>query len=380
MKFNLDEQNKKFALALFLAGSGIVLLSFVLNNITLIFWLFKKVLDIMFPFICGFTFAFFLVPLLKFFEKHLNKYTKFKKKTIRCISVGLCLSFFLLCIISIVSLILPSLITSISKLSIQISEYLESNSQQGIPFIKDLGFEKIFEDWLKSDGQKLILNLLDYLKNVAPALLDYSLSFISKFLGTLIGVIVMVYGLTFKDRLSYQLKALSYAFLPKKFCDEMLDILRFSQVIFNSFVIGKLIDSLIIGVICFIFMSILNLEYALLISTIVGVTNVIPVFGPFIGAIPGLIILLIFNPIQALIFAIWILVLQQFDGNILGPYILGDKVGLPSIWVLFAIIVGGGLFGLIGMFIGIPCFAVFYSLMKKVVRNRLDKRKIVLEA
>lgn len=379
MKFNLDEQNKKLALALFLAGSGIVLLSFILNNVAFIFWLFKKVLDIMFPFICGFIFAFFLVPLLKFFEKHLNKCTNFKKSTIRFISVSLCLLFFLLCIISVVSLILPSLISSISKLSIQVSEYLENNSKHGLPFINNLGLDKFFEDWLKNDGQKLILNILDYLKNVMPMLLDYSLSFISKFFGTLIGIIVMVYGLIFKDRLSYQLKAVAYAFLPKKFCDETLEVLRFSQVIFNSFVIGKLIDSLIIGIICFVFMSIFNLEYALLISTIVGVTNVIPVFGPFIGAVPGLIILLIFNPIQALIFAVWILVLQQFDGNILGPYILGDKVGLPSLWVLFAIIVGGGIFGLFGMFIGIPCFAVFYSLMKKVVFKRLEERKINLE-
>jgi len=147
----------------------------------------------------------------------------------------------------------------------------------------------------------------------------------------------------------------------------------------HRFILGKALDSLIIGVICYIGMLLLKLEYPVLISVVIGMTNMIPVFGPFIGAVPGALILLIVSPIQALWFILFIIVLQQFDGNYLGPRILGDSMGLPSLWIMFAIIVGGGYFGLVGMFMGVPIFAVIYLVFKRLVNNRIRMKEIIIK-
>ena len=167
-----------------------------------------------------------------------------------------------------------------------------------------------------------------------------------------------------------------YAFLPMEKARRTLTVCRNANRVFNGFIYGKLIDSAIIGVLCFILMSLFKMPFALLISVVVGVTNVIPFFGPFIGAIPSVMILLMVDPIVAIEFGVLILILQQFDGNILGPKILGDSTGLSAIWVLVAIIVGGGLFGFVGMVIGVPTFAVLYSLTSDLLARRLKAKGI----
>ena len=155
--------------------------------------------------------------------------------------------------------------------------------------------------------------------------------------------------------------------------------MRFVHRMFGGFIIGKILDSLIIGVICFVGTSLLQIPYALLVSVIVGVTNVIPFFGPFIGAIPSGILVLLVSPIQCLVLQIWILVLQQFDGNILGPKILGNSTGLASFWVLFSILIFGGLFGFVGMIIAVPGFAVIYDLVNKAVNHSLRMKRLSLK-
>ena len=155
--------------------------------------------------------------------------------------------------------------------------------------------------------------------------------------------------------------------------------MAFINKTFSAFISGKIIDSLIIGTICFIGMHILGLPYVILISVIVGVTNIIPFFGPFIGAIPSTIIMLTVDPIKALYFVIFILILQQLDGNVIGPKILGDSTGLPSFWVMFAIIVGGGMFGFVGMIVGIPAFAVIYTYVTRYVNHRLKSKGLPIE-
>ncbi|MBR3936215.1 MAG: AI-2E family transporter, partial [Oscillospiraceae bacterium] len=162
----------------------------------------------------------------------------------------------------------------------------------------------------------------------------------------------------------------------KETAGKLVRIARESDRIFSGFINGKLIDSLIIGILCFIGMSIIGFDFTLLISFIVGVTNVIPFFGPFFGAIPSVLILLMVDPWQALWFAIFVLVLQQLDGNVIGPKILGDNTGLPALWVMFAILVGGGMFGVIGMFVGVPAFAVIYQFTKEYLENRLKKKNL----
>ena len=182
-----------------------------------------------------------------------------------------------------------------------------------------------------------------------------------------------------KDKLIHQTKTLVHAFLPESIARNTLRICHYANENFTGFFVGKIIDSGIIGGLTFVLMSILRLDFALLVSVFVGITNIIPVFGPFIGAIPSIFILLLVDPVQALIFAVLILFIQQVDGNFIGPKILGQSIGISSLWVLFSIVVGGDLFGLVGMVIGVPLFATLYGLLHEIVVYLLDRRGIDAE-
>ena len=191
-----------------------------------------------------------------------------------------------------------------------------------------------------------------------------------------IGIIVCVYVLSSTDKLKRQAKMIITALTPKKYVGTIFEIIYEMDQCFGGFIRGKLLDSLIIGVLCFVCVSIMKMPYPLLISTIVGVTNIIPFFGPFIGAIPSTLLILTVSPIQALYFAIFVFILQQFDGNIIGPTILGQSTGIGSIWVLFSILIFGDLFGFVGMIIGVPTFAVLYYLVSKNVFRRLREQEL----
>lgn len=192
----------------------------------------------------------------------------------------------------------------------------------------------------------------------------------------LIGVIVMVYLLNMKEKLITQAKMIVYSAFPLKAANKIVEEFRYVHHIFGGFIIGKLLDSLIIGIMSFVLLTWMKMPYVLLVSVIIGVTNVIPFFGPFIGAIPSAFLILLVSPVKCLYFIGFIFLLQQFDGNILGPKILGDSTGLSSFWVLFSILLFGGLFGFVGMIIGVPTFAVFYKIVTEVVTYLLGRREL----
>ena len=192
----------------------------------------------------------------------------------------------------------------------------------------------------------------------------------------LIGVIVMVYLLNMKEKLITQAKMIVYSAFPLKAANMIVEEFRFVHHVFGGFIIGKLLDSLIIGIMSFVLLTWMKMPYVLLVSVIIGVTNVIPFFGPFIGAIPSAFLILLVSPLKCLYFIGFIFLLQQFDGNILGPKILGDSTGLSSFWVLFSILLFGGLFGFVGMIIGVPTFAVFYKIVTEVVTYLLGRREL----
>lgn len=194
-----------------------------------------------------------------------------------------------------------------------------------------------------------------------------------------IGVIVCVYFLNSKELFRAQIRKLILAVCSREKSDRIFEFAYYSNRTFGGFINGKLIDSLIIGILCFILMTIFRLPYAVLVSAIVGVTNIIPFFGPFIGAVPSVIIICFESPVQAVYFLILILALQQFDGNILGPKILGGTTGLASFWVLFAILLGGGLFGFVGMILGVPVFAVIYYYAGRYIKTRLKRKHLPTE-
>ncbi len=225
--------------------------------------------------------------------------------------------------------------------------------------------------WLQSET-----GLVANIEKVLTGLYSGIISVINLVKNILIGIIVMVYLLNIKDTLCAQGKKIIYGLFPIGGANEIIEKLRFVHKVFGGFIIGKLVDSLIIGILTFIWLSILKMPYALLISVIIGVTNVIPFFGPFIGAIPSAILLLLVSPKQCIWFLISILVIQQFDGNILGPKILGNSTGVSSFWVLFSILFFGGIMGPVGMIIGVPTFAVIYRLISEFVEKRLSAKQL----
>ena len=194
-----------------------------------------------------------------------------------------------------------------------------------------------------------------------------------------LGIIICVYFLNSKENFAAQMKKIIMAVFSRKAADEIVQGAHFTNRTFGGFINGQIIDSFIIGLICFIVMTLFGWEYTLLISCIIGITNIIPFFGPFIGAIPSALLLLMVDTRQCIYFVIFIIILQQFDGNILIPKIQGSSTGLASFWVLFAVLVGGGLFGFIGMVIGIPMFAVIYAYVSRAINNRLEKRGLATD-
>lgn len=235
-----------------------------------------------------------------------------------------------------------------------------------------------FMTWLTQD---LLPNLqnAEVLNNLKSILGDVSIGVanVYKILSnTLIGLIVMLYLLNIKETLTAQAKKLAYAFLPTHIANETIDEFRYIHQVFSGFIIGKIIDSIIIGILCFILMKIIKLPFEVLVSVIVGVTNVIPFFGPFIGAIPSAILIFLISPLQCCYFVLMILALQQFDGNILGPKILGDSTGLSSFWVLFSILFFGGLLGFAGMIIAVPLTAVIFDLVSRLQKHYLRKKNL----
>ncbi len=338
-------------------------------------WL-NDILSILSPFIFAFALAYLLNPLVKKVNVKLSKIIPKKDKLRNNISIMISYVIALAFLSLIVAMVIPQVILSITTLFNSLPIYIDNL------FVLLTNLEKQFTlptgtlTALVSEDSELVSYVTNFVADFLPEIFDYSVRFGSSLVTIIMAFIVSIYMLQGKERLLRQSRKLLYAvFTPKK-AEELRFIVTHSNKVFSGFIIGKAIDSLIIGLLCFIGMTILGLPYTPLISVVIGVTNFIPFFGPFIGAIPSVLILLIVNPWDALWFGIFVLALQQFDGNILGPYILGDSTGLTAIWVLVAIVVGGDLFGIIGMVIGVPVFAVLYHILSITINKALKNKGI----
>ncbi|SJZ94924.1 AI-2E family transporter [Anaerorhabdus furcosa] len=379
MKYRLKEETTELTKALTIAGIIIVIVCFLLSRFNEIMVWIGKFINVSMPFIFGMAIAFLLTPIVVYVESKLLTKSKIKDSMKRIIGVVCAVLFLILLIGGILALLIPQLYVSVMTLSGAMGQYIDEAQK----FISNLSinstfYEKILE-YLFAYGEQIVNVTIEGMQQYLPQILNYSWGFVIRILNFFVGVFIAVYILLSKERFGLQFKKLLFAVFPLNFANRTIKLSRLTTHMLNSFVVGKFIDSVIIGIICFVGMLIFKMPYAVLISFIVGVTNMIPVFGPFIGAIPGIFILLMANPISAVWFALWILALQQFDGNILGPYILGDSLGLPSLWIMFSIIVGGGFFGVVGMFLGVPLFSVIYIVIKEFVENRLKKKELEVE-
>lgn len=331
--------------------------------------MFTKVLS---PFIAGFAIAYLLNTPMCFFERRLYKNSKYR----RVLAITTVYLLALAVVVILLNLIIPQVVQSITDLAANMQTYLNSLDT----LVGDLSEQFQVEDdgisEMLGSYQDLMSDLSKKVTDALPQIVDVGFAVGNGVISGITAVISSVYMLAGKDRLVPQLKKIMYASLPKRRADWLLEVCSQANRIFVGFINGKLIDSAIIGVLCFILCLIFRIPYPMLVSVIVGVTNIIPFFGPIIGAIPCLMILVIVDPWAALRFFALVIGLQQFDGNILGPKILGDSTGLSAIWVLIAIVTCGGLFGFPGMVLGVPTFAVLYSLVREWVNKRLRKKGI----
>ena len=376
-------------LTFFLVIAACVIFYFALLRINDISAGISKLVDVLKPILYGLAIAYLLNPVVKQIDRWLIPQLKKKmtlekaRKVSRSVGVLASLVMLLALILALCNMLIPELYKSIRDMVYtlpgQISDVVEKitsiqtdKSPAGIMArnLLEQGSDAL-QNWIKQD---LLTKVNEVMSNLTVGVI----SFVNEILNFLIGLIVSIYILFSKETFSAQSKKIVYAVFRTNHANMILHLTKKSNEIFGGFIIGKIIDSMIIGVLCFLGLTILKMPYILLISVIVGVTNVIPFFGPYIGAIPSAILILLNDPIKGLYFLIFILVLQQLDGNVIGPKILGNSTGLSAFWVVFSILVGGGLFGFVGMIMGVPTFAVIYYIITMLINHMLEKKKLPL--
>jgi predicted PurR-regulated permease PerM len=376
MKFKLEHSLQTTILGFTISGLLIVVFALIVMNFQIVLDAFNHLAGLLLPFIVGFALAFLMSPFQNIIEKNLLKDVKLTRKFKRIISTALSLIFTLSVLIGLFIIVTPQLISSINTLIEQIPSYIDSTSAALNQLINQLNIEQEASAFLQDVSDDILQSINQLGRDVLPSLLSMSINLLTILFRFVVGIIIAVYMLLEKERFLNQVSKLTLALFSKEDATFIFRISSLANDKFNKFIYGKTIDSTIVGVISFIVMSLLQWPYALLISVIIGITNMIPVFGPFIGAVPGFLILFIVSPTTALWFILFIVILQQIDGNIIGPKILGDSLGLPTLWIMFAIIAGGGLFGIIGMFLGVPIFAVIYVIVKETVLFKLKDKGI----
>lgn len=386
MRVKFEEKYLKWGLTVFSVITACIFVFFAMYRYRAVLNAIDFIYGILSPFVTGLVFAYLLCPLYNVATRGaysiISKHMKNDSRAMtisKGLSTVISLAVFFMIIIGICWMIIPGLIDSITHIIEifpsgieQLTEWIDAHITDNVQMRTMLeGYvNDLYENIMKFIENTLIPNYMEVATSISTGVQEI-FNFVKNFF---IGIIICVYFLNSKDKFAAQSKKLILATFKEERAEEILRGARYTNKTFGGFITGKIIDSAIIGVLCFICMSLFGWEYPLLISCIVGITNIIPFFGPFIGAVPSALLLLMVNPMQCVYFLIFILVLQQLDGNVIGPKILGDSTGLASFWVLFAILVGGGLMGFVGMIIGIPVFAVFYTYFGRSINRRLDKR------
>lgn len=386
MKNTFENKYVAWGVTIFSVFAALILLFFAIYRWDYIFGFISTLFTILMPFIYGLAIAYLMNPVVKFFEnkvfikliKKISKKKKDKKRLARVLSLCTSTIIFFGVLITSVSFLIPEILKSIEMLVLNINTYLTNSKELlinlfgGSSAIKEFineNYGEFSEFMNKSFNEGIFDNMMETLGNSIFGTLKFLYNLI-------IGYIIAIYILVDKEKFKAQSKKLLYTLFDYDRINIILENTRYTDKVFGGFFAGKLLDSLIIGIICFICMIIMRMPYSLIVSVIVGVTNVIPYFGPFIGAIPSAFLIFLVDPGKCLVFIMFIFILQQIDGNIIGPKILGSKTGLSSFWVLFSLLIFGGLFGMVGMLLGVPLFSILYSFINGVLKRRLKEKKL----
>ncbi len=383
-KLKLKNKYLQQALMFLFVGVILIIAYYVVNHIPVIKRGFETVNGILMPFYIGIVMAYLLCPIYNSTVRlvYRRNKTRFKSQK-RCFKLArfcgtmAALALLIVVVAGLLMLVLPSLWESITGLVIAAPDMV-SRAQEWISTNVDQNpeLEAILQGKLANLSETLMLWAQDKVLPGAEAIFSGVVGTLGTVLDIFVALIICIYILNSKEIFAAQSRKLVLALFSEERAEKIFELGKLSNQTFGGFINGKIIDSAIIGVLCFIVLTICKIPMTMLISVVVGVTNIIPFFGPFIGAIPSIIILLIIDPISSLKFAIIILVIQQLDGNVIGPKILGKTTKLASFWVMFAIIVGGGLFGFLGMILGVPVFALIYTYTSRGVNAKLQSKKL----
>ena len=386
--FRWDKKYLHWGVTAFCVIACAILFYMALNYIGLVGKALRSLIKILSPFIWGLVISYLLNPLVKTLEKKVfapfsgRIFAKSRRSNGEGLARGLSVLFAEIFMLAIVTglffLIIPQLYSSIETIIVNSPVYIDKLTTWATKMLTDFPELRSYVTQMLGDINQ---DLMSWLQTTVLPGLGSLLSNVGtgvKYVVTgvynlVIGIIVSVYILSDSETFAANAKRILYSLLTPEAAKKLLEGLDFTDRTFVGFLNGKLLDSAIIGLICYIVCAILNMPYALLVSVMVGVTNIIPFFGPFIGAVPSAIVILMVSPVKCLIFVIFVIILQQVDGNIIGPKILGSSVGINGFWVMFSIILGAGLFGFWGMLLGVPVFVVLYTAINNAIDRKLKR-------
>ena len=383
-KKNKDYNYFKIFFAVFSAIVCSIIVYFLFSKLGHITGFLNKVFKILAPVFIGIIFAYLFNPIVSKLEEYFNGKEKIKKKNKNKLGrvLGIIITYvvFIAIVVIFVRFFIPSLLDSLNMMFKNIPKYLENVFN----FIKSLcekyNINPKFIDTYRANINSMIKDsVVPNIDIIINNLANGITSVVRWVINIVVSFIISIYLLYDKELFSDGIDRLLKTYCSPRLYEEIVDSARYIYKVLGGFMVARLIDSLIIGIITFVVLIIFKIPYAFLISLIVGVTNIIPFFGPFIGAVPSILLLLVIKPAKALEFGIIILIIQQFDGNVLGPKLIGDKIGLKSFWVLFAILLFGGLFGFWGMIFAVPIFACIYEFCKHRVEKRIEYNKLLEE-
>ncbi|MGL4107608.1 AI-2E family transporter [Clostridium sp. LP20] len=377
MKINWNTKYNTIAMYTFIVVTSIILFYLAISQIDIITSKISVVVTILQPIIIGFGMAYLFNFVLKFYEDKVIRDSFLKKLRIKSKrGIGILLTYVTIIFILylFMNFVFPQLLQSIIGLVNDIPSYINNVTKLLEKVMIELEIGEEYLTFATDNLNSFVNYVIKFATNLLPVLGGVLSLVASSIWNIVIGLIVSIYLLIDKEKFYGISKKMTYAMFSETRANRILELTHRSNDTFGKFLSGKIIDSFIIGVLTFIVLTIFKMPYTLLISVIIGITNIIPFFGPFIGAIPSFIIILFVSPIQALWFLLIIFIIQQIDGNIIGPKILGDSIGISAFWILFSILVAGKFLGFIGMIIGVPLFAVIYTIIKEIVEAKLKNK------
>ena len=381
MKIDWNTKYTTIATYVFIVACSIIIFYLGISQLGAVLSKIHGAIGILQPFIIGFSMAYLLNFILKFYEKKIfensnRKKLKLKQKTKRSFGILFTYATALVVVFLFIKFVLPQVVDSISGLINDIPSYINETNKFIDGTLAKLNIDQQYLRIINENFNDLVNYIIKVATNFLPLLGGMLTTVASSIWNIILGIIVSIYLLIDKEKFCALIKKITYAIFPKSASEKILEVSYMSNSIFGKFLIGKIVDSAIIGVLTFFILALCKMPYAILVSVIVGITNIIPFFGPFIGAVPSFIIILFISPVKALWFLVIIFIIQQLDGNIIGPKILGDSIGISAFWILFSILVAGKFLGLIGMVIGVPLFAVIYAIVKEIIEGKLKKKNM----